>query len=194
MIKVYTDGGCNNTTNKIGAYANVIIQDDKIIAQNTQAFENTTNNVMEMRALLSALQYLVKNHLNNEQIEIFADSQYVINGLTQWVNGWKKSNWKNNTVANKLLWIQLDNFYNKFSNIHFTWVKGHNGNQYNELCDSMCTSSMKKLQLDKTPQSYVEEKDMENTLTFNQQVEYDILSKLKKDDLIKLIIQLKNIK
>ena len=194
MIKVYTDGGCNNTTDRIGAYANVILQDDEIIAQNTQAFENTTNNVMEMRALLNALQYLVKNKLNDESVEVFADSQYVINGLTQWINGWKKSNWKNGTVANKLLWIQLDNFYNKFSNIHFTWVKGHNNNKYNELCDSMCTSSMKKLQLEKNPQSYIDENKTEKKYTFNQQVEYDLLKKLKKEELIDLIIELKNIK
>lgn len=72
------------------------------------------------------------------KLEVYLDSAYVLNGITQWIQGWKRNNWKNSKredVKNKELWLELDYEKNKFSNIEFIKVKGHSNDIGNNKVD-----------------------------------------------------------
>jgi ribonuclease HI len=118
MIQIYTDGSCRD---RKGGYAYVILIDDYEISWS--GFVNdTTNNRMELTAVIEALKYLD----NNDSAIIYSDSQWVINCA--------QKNWKRN--KNLDLWIQYDN-ESKSKIIQFVWVKGHSGNKYNDMCDKL---------------------------------------------------------
>ena len=95
--------------------------------------KNTTNNRMELLAPINAL----KDMKPGVEIKIYTDSQYVKNGITEWINTWLANNWKTSKkedVKNKDLWIDLYNL-NKSLNIQWNWVKAHDGNPLNEEVD-----------------------------------------------------------
>ena len=97
--------------------------------------EDTTNNQMELTAVIKALQYFHET----QSIKVFTDSKYVLNGMSLWIENWKKNGWKTankKPAKNKDLWIELDTALDKH-NIIWKWVKGHAGNQYNEIADSL---------------------------------------------------------
>ena len=98
---------------------------------------------MELTAAIEALKSIkVKSN-----IELYTDSQYVKNGINLWIVNWKKNGWKTASkkpVANKDLWITLDECAEKHAVIWF-WVKGHAGNQYNEMADELAVTAMNKL-------------------------------------------------
>ena len=154
MLKFYTDGA--STMKKInnewircnGGAAMVCINDEnKIIAEYKRGFKNTTNNYCELHAIYLALSYW-NNNYPNEEIEIYSDSAYTINGITQWINGWRANGWVNSKkeeVKNRELWEFLDNRLKKFKkyfNIEFVKVKGHAGNHWNEICDKLANAAM----------------------------------------------------
>tara|TARA_Y100001970_G_C14218483_1_gene851111 strand:- start:1031 stop:1456 length:426 start_codon:yes stop_codon:yes gene_type:complete len=131
MITIYTDGSCLNNPGN-GGWAAIISENDKIkkISGNEK---NTTNNRMELLAPINAL----KGIKSGSEIKIFTDSQYVKNGITDWINLWLSNNWKTSKkedVKNKDLWIELYNL-NKSLNIQWNWVKAHDGNPLNEEVD-----------------------------------------------------------
>ena len=131
-IKVYTDGACKGNPGPGGWGALIIDGDSKkeLYAGNP----DTTNNQMEMQAALEALIYLKDR---NEHIELFTDSNIVKKGMTEWIENWKRNNWKNSNkkiVKNKEIWLQLDEA-SKSLNVTWTWVKGHDGDPGNEKAD-----------------------------------------------------------
>ena len=131
MIKIYTDGSCLGNPGNGGWAA--IINDGKEIKKISGNEKNTTNNRMELMAPINAL----KNINSKDPIEIFTDSKYVKNGITEWINTWLGNNWKTSKkedVKNKDLWIDLYNL-NKSLNIQWNWVKAHDGNPLNEEVD-----------------------------------------------------------
>ena len=102
----------------------------KIISGNEK---NTTNNRMELLAPIKALQGIK----TGSKIKVYTDSQYVKNGITEWINIWLNNNWKTSKkedVKNKDLWIELYNLTKSF-NIQWIWVKAHDGNSLNEEVD-----------------------------------------------------------
>ncbi len=131
MIKIYTDGSCLTNPGD-GGWAAIINIDGEIkkISGNEK---NTTNNRMELMAPINALKYI-----NSEDpIEIFTDSKYVKNGITEWINTWVLNNWKTSNkedVKNKDLWIELYKL-NQSLNVKWNWVKAHAGNTLNEEVD-----------------------------------------------------------
>ena len=135
-IKVYTDGACKGNPGP-GGWGALIIDGDsrkELYAGNP----DTTNNQMEMQAALEALIYLKDR---NEHIELFTDSNIVKKGMTEWIENWKKNNWKNSNkkiVKNKEIWLQLDEA-SKSLNVTWTWVKGHDGDPGNEKADFLAT-------------------------------------------------------
>jgi ribonuclease HI len=142
-FKVYTDGACLGNPGP-GGYAAVILDSNleklKIISG---AEEDSTNNRMELRAVIEALKVIPEN----KKIELHSDSSYVINGLSSWVEGWKKNGWKTsskNAVANQDLWQELDQLSSKFE-LSFQKVKGHSGDQYNEKVDSLAKKEAEKI-------------------------------------------------
>ena len=131
MITIYTDGSCLTNPGNGGWAA--IISDGKEIKKISGNEKNTTNNRMELLAPINAL----KDMEPGVEIKIFTDSQYVKNGITEWINTWIANNWKTSKkedVKNKDLWIDLYNL-NKSLNIQWNWVKAHDGNPLNEEVD-----------------------------------------------------------
>jgi len=127
---IYTDGACSGNPGK-GGWAAVVINEtnEKIISGSENL---TTNNRMELTAVIKALELTVTNN-----ITVFTDSKYVKNGIENWINNWKKNGWKTASkepVKNKDLWEALDQL-NINKNIKWEWVKGHSNDKYNNLVD-----------------------------------------------------------
>ncbi|MDA9137727.1 ribonuclease HI [Candidatus Pelagibacter ubique] len=131
MIKIYTDGSCLKNPGDGGWAAIININDE--IKKISGSVKDTTNNKMELMAPIMALKQIKQN----DQIEIYTDSQYVRLGITEWVHKWIKNNWqtsKKEPVKNKELWMQLYELTNQFE-IKWIWVKAHAGNALNEEVD-----------------------------------------------------------
>ncbi len=135
--EIYTDGACSNNPGP-GAFAFIVIKDNKEIERVSKKFEDTTNNKMELMAVIEALKKYSKY-----EVVIYTDSEYVKKGITEWINNWKIKNWKTankKDVKNKDLWILLDELKNE--NIIFKWVRGHSGNHWNEEVDALAVETI----------------------------------------------------
>ena len=131
MIKIYTDGSCLSNPGK-GGWAGIILINNKKI-EISGAKKDTTNNQMELLAPIESLKKIPKG----SKVEIFTDSKYVKLGITEWINKWKKNNWKTSNkkkVKNIDLWKKLDDLCAKFE-VKWTWVKSHSDNQFNNEVD-----------------------------------------------------------
>lgn len=125
---IYTDGACKGNPG-IGGWGAIMMFGDKTKEINGYAPE-TTNNRMELTAVIEALK-AIKRHC---EIIIYTDSQYVQRGMTEWLEGWVKKNWKN--VKNPDLWQELAKLAAQYS-IEWRWVRGHSGDKYNERADEL---------------------------------------------------------
>ncbi len=131
-IKVYTDGACKGNPGPGGWGVYIIHGSDEI-----ELFDgnpNTTNNQMEMQAAIEALKYLKEE---NQPIDLYTDSNYLRQGITEWIFNWKKNNWRTaskKTVANKDLWIEISELSSVMA-VNWHWVKGHDGDPGNERAD-----------------------------------------------------------
>lgn len=128
----YTDGGCQNTSiYGEGGSAYLIIHNGEVVKTASKGFLRTTSNRMEMLAIISA----VCSVPNGADLVVYSDSQYAINTL---FGCWKPK--KN---------LDLISMYNErvknLSSVTFRWLKGHNGDKYNEMVDSMCTDAIKRI-------------------------------------------------
>lgn len=144
-VIIYTDGGCSGNPGP-GGWSVVVIFNGEA-RQLSGGEKNTTNNRMELTAAINALS-IVKNtpDFKNHKITVNIDSQYVKNGITVWIKGWKLKGWKTadkKPVKNQDLWIQLDEL-NSALNVSWNWVKGHAGIEYNEICDQLCQKEIAK--------------------------------------------------
>ena len=133
MIKIYTDGSCIGNPGP-GGWAAIILNGDKknIISGRKK---NTTNNQMELMAAIKALVFLKKK----QKIRIYTDSNYVKEGITNWIKIWEKNNWKTankKKVKNVELWIKLNTLSN-FHDVEWQWVKGHSGDPMNNMVDKL---------------------------------------------------------
>ncbi|MDY2839160.1 MAG: ribonuclease HI [Treponema sp.] len=144
-IIVYTDGGCSGNPGP-GGWGIVVIADG-VAKQLSGGEKLTTNNRMELTAAITALQVIHNTEgFSARPITINIDSQYVKNGITSWIKGWKAKGWKTadkKPVKNQDLWVQLDQL-NEGLNVNWNWVKGHAGVEYNEVCDQLCKMEMSK--------------------------------------------------
>jgi len=146
-LKIYTDGGCLGNPGP-GGWAYVMVtrtfQGDKIIAQAKGSQKDTTNNRMELTAVIEALRALKTMKDAPRQASVLTDSQYVQKGISEWIHTWKRNSWRTSDkkpVKNQDLWIELDSLAAEFK-LQWEWVKGHAGNEYNELCDSLVQEAM----------------------------------------------------
>lgn len=141
MLKIWTDGSCLGNPGP-GGWA-FVATDDKNIAERSGGEQNTTNNRMELMAVIRALTAAHRH----SQVEIHTDSQYVKNGMQSWIKNWRKNNWKTadkKPVKNQDLWQKLDELANDIK-IHWVWVRGHNGEEFNERCDELARGAAEKL-------------------------------------------------
>ena len=133
-IKVYTDGACrgNPGPGGWGVYIQLNDEEKDLYGGNPE----TTNNQMEMQAALEALKYLKDK---NDVIELYTDSNYLRQGITEWIHKWKLNNWRTaakKPVANRDLWIEISDLNEKM-NVEWNWVKGHAGDPGNERADQL---------------------------------------------------------
>jgi ribonuclease HI len=139
-IQIYTDGACKSNPGP-GGWGAIILVPDHPPHKINGGEKRTTNNQMELLAVINAL-----NSINNknDQIILYTDSKYVMEGITNWLDKWKQNNWKtslNTPVKNKSLWKQLEASMESL-NIQWKWVKGHAGNQWNEVADQLARSAV----------------------------------------------------
>ena len=134
LVHVYTDGSCLHNPGGSGGWAYCILADGAI-KKASGGDPETTNNRMELTAAIKALCAIPEG----TSLLLSTDSQYLKNGITKWLAGWKRRHWRRATgepVLNRDLWEQLDALLTK-RKVHFQWVKGHAGNHYNEICDTL---------------------------------------------------------
>ena len=132
MYDIYTDGSSLGNPGPSGW--GVVSDSFKLSAGQP----NSTNNRMEMTAILRALEECVKRDI--QEVRIFTDSNYVKQGINSWIVNWKKNGLKSSTgapVKNKDLWIQLDEVRKRLKVIEWRWVKAHNGDPKNEEADKL---------------------------------------------------------
>lgn len=143
MLNIYTDGGCLGNPGP-GGWAFAAYEDGALVASSSGGNANTTNNKMELTAVINALKYCIQNNIS--VVEILTDSQYVKNGITTWIHSWKKKGWRTasgSAVKNQEYWVELDKL-NSVLHVNWSWVKGHAGVEGNELCDSLVRQESSK--------------------------------------------------
>ena len=140
-IEVFTDGACSGNPGA-GSWG-VILRYGEIEKELSGGEENTTNNRMELTAVIEALKALKKEC----DITIYTDSRYVMDGVQEWMPNWKLNGWKTTNkkspVKNVELWQILDSLLSKHK-IKWVWVKGHNGHPENERVDKLARDEAKK--------------------------------------------------
>ena len=137
-VKIYTDGACKGNPGKGGWGA--VLQYGETEKEISGYADKTTNNIMELTAAVEALKLL------KEPCEVIltTDSNYVKNGISDWIFNWKKNGWKTASkkpVKNKELWQKLDSL-SKNHSIQWKWVKGHSGHTENERCDKLANEAI----------------------------------------------------
>ncbi len=144
-VIIYTDGACrgNGKENTIGAFG-IVFMYNGVQKEVKQAFRNTTNNIMELSAVIQALSML-KEPCN---VKLHSDSAYVVNAMNQrWIDNWQKNGWKSSNkepVKNRELWEKLIELI-KYHKVEFIKVKGHSDNPYNNRCDKLANEAMDEL-------------------------------------------------
>jgi len=137
-VTIHTDGACSGNPGPGGWGA--VLQYNGHIKELKGGAEQTTNNRMELTAAIKALNSLTRPC----EVEMFTDSKYVKDGLTSWINNWKKNGWKTaakKPVKNAELWQQLDQAVKRHE-INWHWVKGHQGDEMNEKADDLANQGM----------------------------------------------------
>ena len=147
QITIYTDGSSRGNPGPGGFASIIVIHDQRVIELGGHS-EHTTNNKMELSGVIEGLKVSLNNiDANIKNIKVYSDSKYVLNGITSWIHGWKKNNWRTaakKEVLNQDLWQELDKLVETVSqkNIKIEWnyVKGHADNLYNNRADIIATT------------------------------------------------------
>ena len=138
VLEIYTDGACRGNPG-VGGWGAILKYDNKI--KEIKGFsKETTNNIMELSAVIKALTELNRSC----DIIITTDSNYVKDGITKWIHNWKKNGWKTankKPVKNKELWLELDNLVMQHQ-INWKWIKGHSGHPENERADQLANQAI----------------------------------------------------
>ena len=133
ILKIYTDGACRGNPG-VGGWGAILKYENQI--KEIKGFsKETTNNIMELTAVIESLKQLNRSC----DIIITTDSNYVKNGITEWIHNWKKNGWKTankKPVKNKELWVNLDELVQTHT-IDWKWIKGHSGHPENERADKL---------------------------------------------------------
>ncbi len=140
VVEIFTDGACSGNPGP-GGYGS-LLKYGEVIKEISGCQRQTTNNRMEMMAVIEALRHLKRPC----KIIVTTDSQYVMKGMTLWIQGWIKKNWKTSQkkpVLNKDLWEEMLQL-SRPHEIQWKWVKGHRGHTENERCDALAREALEK--------------------------------------------------
>jgi len=136
-VSIYTDGACSGNPGP-GGYAYIIVSGEKIIYEFSSSVPDTTNNRMELMAVIEALQ-----HSPAGEITLFSDSRYVVDAINKgWVYAWEKDNWAKR--KNKDLWMAFLQ-QNRNKKVTYVWVEGHKDNVFNNKCDTLARQAIIKI-------------------------------------------------
>lgn len=141
-VNIYTDGACKGNPGR-GGYGIIMEWVGKpYIKEFSRGFRKTTNNRMELLAVIVALEQLKKDGLD---VEVFSDSKYVVDAVSKgWVFGWQKKGFQGK--KNPDLWRRFLKVYRKH-NVKFQWIKGHNEHPQNERCDELAVKAAESEEL-----------------------------------------------
>jgi ribonuclease HI len=145
-VNIYTDGACSGNPG-VGGYGTILVYVDsngmKHEKEFSEGYKHTTNNQMELMAVIVGLEALKKPC----DVTLYSDSKYVVDAFNNhWIEGWVKKGWKTagkTPVKNVELWQRLLKA-KETHNVEFVWVKGHAGHEYNERCDTLAVEAGKK--------------------------------------------------
>ncbi len=144
-IEVYTDGGCHGNPGP-GGWAFVVVGENGNV-ERFGAEPETTNNRMELTAVIEALQFCSAHFASSVGVRLHTDSQYVRNGITDWIERWRLNGWRTaakKAVKNQDLWRRLDELNTALSPA-WSWVRGHAGDPLNERCDELVQQAIATL-------------------------------------------------
>ncbi len=140
FVEIFADGACSGNPG-VGGYGAILRSGEK--ERELHGCEKmTTNNRMELLGVITALEALKKPC----RVRVISDSNYVVKGMTEWVGGWLRNNWKNSQkkdVLNRDLWERLL-IASKPHEIKWEWIRGHNGHCENERCDLLARNAIEK--------------------------------------------------
>lgn len=137
-IIIWSDGACSGNPGP-GGWGTIVKMNGKK-HEYSGSGRRTTNNIMEMTGALEG----IRRTPEGSRIKVITDSQYLVKGMNEWINNWKKRNWKKsdgNPVLNRDLWIELDEASQKRT-IEWIWIKGHDGHPENERCDKLAREAI----------------------------------------------------
>ena len=140
-IVIYTDGACKGNPGPGGWGVLILLENEQI--ELSGGSKETTNNQMELTAVIKALNFFEKKI----KVDLYTDSKYVMDGITDYIKKWKINGWQTankKPVKNMNLWKILDEL-NKLHDINWNWVKGHSGNPENEKADALANLGIENL-------------------------------------------------
>ena len=144
QIEIFTDGACRGNPGPGGWGVLLRIKGDRSTEKSLcGGAAESTNNKMELQAAIEGLKSLKEPC----DVTLFTDSKYVLQGITEWIKGWKAKGWKTaakKPVKNVELWQQLDHEV-KQHKVHWQWVKGHSGHRENEIADSLANRGIDEM-------------------------------------------------
>lgn len=143
---IYTDGSCRGNPGR-GGWGFVILRGEEKVYEGSGSIRSTSNNRMELTAAIRGLgclwDVLPEEERKTAKIVLRSDSQYVVRGVTEWVPGWERQGWAKadgSPVKNLDLWQNLMRLI-RFAQPHLEWVRGHDGDEWNEYCDGLATKA-----------------------------------------------------
>ncbi len=145
-VEIYVDGACSGNPGP-GGWAYLLRTEDNEMSD-SGGEPSTTNQRMELTAAIRALEALE----SQSNVRLYSDSQYLIQGMTEWINGWIANGWRTagrKPVANRDLWEQLigltrENLWNEHHEVQWIQVPGHAGNRENELVDRLARAAIER--------------------------------------------------
>ncbi|MDB4433366.1 ribonuclease HI [bacterium] len=134
---VFTDGSCEGNPGP-GGWSAVWVEDDRIVEERSDTDPSTTNNRMELSALIVAYQMLPRD----SAITVYSDSRLCVNTVNEWAAGWEKRGWrrKSGPIANLELVKELYGLANDHPHVRLRWIKAHDGSRWNEYADALASS------------------------------------------------------
>ena len=176
-IEAATDGACSGNPGK-GGWGGLILFDDGSELEIGGFEKNTTNNRMELMAAIKTLEKLKQFKLK-KNFKLRTDSKYLIDGYSSWIKNWKKNGWRTSTgkpVQNLDLWQKIDGL--RINEVSMEFVKGHNGDKYNERVDAIATNYSKGInKVEKNKKENIDQSDVAPKEIINLYSRFELVSK-----------------
>ena len=138
---VFTDGSCEGNPGP-GGWGTVWVEDDRVVQEDFGYAPSTTNNRMELSALIAAYRMLP----DDASVTVYSDSRLCVDTINQWAAGWERRGWrrKSGPIANLELVKELYALANRHASVRLEWIKAHDGSRWNEYADALATTYLRE--------------------------------------------------